>query len=734
MREQLVAEARRRVRSSWLKRGASRGRARLGRRHPRPRRADHRLRPPGADVQAAHPDAARPRPAQARCCSHPERPIQLVIAGKSHPADETGKQLIQQMVQFADDPEVRHRIVFLPNYDIAMAQYLYPGCDVWLNNPLRPFEACGTSGMKAALNGGLNLSILDGWWDEWFDGENGWAIPTADGVEDPERRDDLEAAALYDLIENQVAPRFYDRDDDRPAAALDLAMMTHTLHDARPEGPGQPHGARLHRAALRARGRAPGWALNGADVRRCPRPRGLQGQGARGLAERAVDHVESSGVSDSPAGRRHAARARLRLARTGSTPDDVEVQVVHGRVNDADELRDVERRAAGPRRVLRGRPAPVRGRPRRCARTGVVRLHRAGAAAARRPGQHAPSSAWSPTPDADRPTRPRPRPGVRALRRRRRPCSGPRTARQAGRRTTRGRPRASAWSTRVAAAYRRGRAARRRCPRAARTPSTQGAAGQRDLGSSGPPPCRTTSSERSSTVRRRRGTSAACGVPGRPSGRRPSAGRRRRTRPGRSCRPSWRGLAGEELRAGAAPACSRRSRERGAGSSRAGPPASGSRSQSSQRDLVVLAVGVVVAALGAAQLVAGVEHRHAGRQQQGAEQVADRPARAAPAIVRVVGRALDAVVPRPVVVAAVAVALAVGLVVLVVVRRQVGEREAVVRGDEVDRGDRARGRGAPNRSCDPASRVASSRTPWPVLAVGLARARRAARRSARASR
>ena len=91
------------------------------------------------------------------------------------------------MVKFADDPEVRHRIVFLPNYDIAMAQYLYPGCDVWLNNPLRPFEACGTSGMKAALNGGLNLSILDGWWDEWFDGENGWAIPTADGVEDPDR-------------------------------------------------------------------------------------------------------------------------------------------------------------------------------------------------------------------------------------------------------------------------------------------------------------------------------------------------------------------------------------------------------------------------------------------------------------------------------------------------------------------------------------------------------------------
>ena len=129
---------------------------------------------------------------------HPERPIQIVVAGKSHPADDGGKALIQQLVKFADDPAVRHRIVFLPDYDIGMARYLYWGCDVWLNNPLRPLEACGTSGMKAALNGGLNLSIRDGWWDEMYDGENGWAIPSADGV-DADRRDDIEAAGLYSL-------------------------------------------------------------------------------------------------------------------------------------------------------------------------------------------------------------------------------------------------------------------------------------------------------------------------------------------------------------------------------------------------------------------------------------------------------------------------------------------------------------------------------------------------------
>ena len=109
--------------------------------------------------------------------THPERPVQLVIAGKSHPADDEGKRLIQQLVQFAQQPEVRERIVFLPDYDIGMAELLYPGCDVWLNNPLRPLEACGTSGMKAALNGALNLSILDGWWAEYSDDDNGWVDP-----------------------------------------------------------------------------------------------------------------------------------------------------------------------------------------------------------------------------------------------------------------------------------------------------------------------------------------------------------------------------------------------------------------------------------------------------------------------------------------------------------------------------------------------------------------------------
>ena len=163
----------------------------------------------------------------------PHRPVQLVVAGKAHPADDGGKALIQQIVRFADDPAVRHRIVFLPDYDMSMARYLYWGCDVWLNNPLRPLEACGTSGMKSALNGGLNLSIRDGWWDELYDGANGWAIPTADGVDDPHRRDDLEANALYELLATQVAPAFYDRTDGVPHRWVEL--VRHTLTTLRPQ-------------------------------------------------------------------------------------------------------------------------------------------------------------------------------------------------------------------------------------------------------------------------------------------------------------------------------------------------------------------------------------------------------------------------------------------------------------------------------------------------------------------
>ena len=268
----------------------------------------------------------------------PERPIQLVIAGKSHPADDGGKQLIQQMVAFADDPDIRHRIAFLPGYDIGMARYLYWGCDVWLNNPLRPLEACGTSGMKAALNGGLNLSIRDGWWDEWFDGQNGWAIPTADGVSDPDRRDEVEARAIYDLLSTQVLPRFYESARDGVPARW-VEMVRHTLRETGPK----VLATRMVRDYVQA-----------LYVPAAGSARAMAADGYRPAREEAawrshllsnwptvrVAHDEATGAGDTPEiGSTLALRAEVELP--GLAPGDVEVQAAYGRVDDADGLHEV---------------------------------------------------------------------------------------------------------------------------------------------------------------------------------------------------------------------------------------------------------------------------------------------------------------------------------------------------------------------------------------------------------
>jgi starch phosphorylase len=139
-----------------------------------------------------------------------DRHVQFVFAGKAHPADTPGKELIQKIEQFARKANVRHRFVFVADYDIAIAREMYHGCDVWLNTPRRPLEACGTSGMKAALNGSLNCSILDGWWDECYSPGNGWAIPSVEDDPDLERRDERECASLFSVLEDQVIPKFYE--------------------------------------------------------------------------------------------------------------------------------------------------------------------------------------------------------------------------------------------------------------------------------------------------------------------------------------------------------------------------------------------------------------------------------------------------------------------------------------------------------------------------------------------
>jgi glycogen phosphorylase len=333
MRQNLIADVRKRLRTSWLERGAT----------------DAEL---GWINEVLDPDVltigfARRVPSYKRLTlmlSDPERlrailldekrPVQLVIAGKSHPADDGGKRLIQRIVEFADDPEVRHRIVFLPNYDISMAELLYPGCDVWLNNPLRPLEACGTSGMKAALNGALNLSILDGWWDEWFDGQNGWAIPTADGVADPDRRDDLEAQALYDLLEGSVAQLFYDHADGLPRNWI--SNVRHTLATLGPKVLAsrmvQDYVQKLYMPAAQA-----GRAMAANDLKAAKAMASWKRQVRESWHEVRVEHVESHGIAGVPQlGQRMSVRAFISLG--SLKPQDVDVHLVAGRVSADDAL------------------------------------------------------------------------------------------------------------------------------------------------------------------------------------------------------------------------------------------------------------------------------------------------------------------------------------------------------------------------------------------------------------
>ncbi|MCW2686800.1 MAG: hypothetical protein JWR37_1690, partial [Mycobacterium sp.] len=271
-----------------------------------------------------------------------KNPVQLIVAGKSHPADDGGKALIQQVVRFADRPEVRHRIAFLPDYDMSMARLLYWGCDVWLNNPLRPLEACGTSGMKSALNGGLNLSVRDGWWDEWYDGENGWEIPTADGVADETRRDDLEASALYNLLEQSVTPKFYER-DERGVPPRWVEMVRHTLQTLGPkvlasrmvrdytEKYYAPAAQSLRNTieAGKAKGKVDFSAARDlADYRQ---------RAQEAWPKIQITDVDSTGLPDTPLlGSELTLTANVALA--GLHPDEVAVQAVLGRVDATDAL------------------------------------------------------------------------------------------------------------------------------------------------------------------------------------------------------------------------------------------------------------------------------------------------------------------------------------------------------------------------------------------------------------
>ena len=156
-----------------------------------------------------------------RLLTDSKRPVQIIMAGKAHPQDGPAKELIRKVVHFANREEVRHRVMFIQGYDIGVARMMLQGCDVWLNTPRRPLEACGTSGMKAIANGVLNFSTLDGWWDEAYDQNYGWAIGRGETYEDHHLQDEVESRDIYNLLEREIVPLFYDRGlDNLPSGWL----------------------------------------------------------------------------------------------------------------------------------------------------------------------------------------------------------------------------------------------------------------------------------------------------------------------------------------------------------------------------------------------------------------------------------------------------------------------------------------------------------------------------------
>ena len=214
----------------------------------------------------------RDRARLARLVKSEERPVLFLFAGKAHPADHPGQQVLREIKQLMLTPEFAGNVVFLEDYDLQLARWLVTGVDVWLNNPVAPLEASGTSGIKAAVNGRLNVSILDGWWAEGFDHDNGWGIPAAD-VQDPERRDALDAAAMLDAsrkrwcrcttraTQDGYSPEWVRRCKRAMMTVIPHFNMGRVVQDYAPGVyyPAAQHHERLMQNGAGGRGRAGSW-------------------------------------------------------------------------------------------------------------------------------------------------------------------------------------------------------------------------------------------------------------------------------------------------------------------------------------------------------------------------------------------------------------------------------------------------------------------------------------------
>jgi len=289
------------------------------------------------------------------------QPLQLVFAGKAHPADDLGKDMISQIVRFSRDPAVRHRIAFVEDYDISVARMLYQGCDVWLNTPRRPMEASGTSGEKAALNGALNCSILDGWWDEMFDGANGWAISSAEAISDVDHRDEVEANSLFEIIERQIIPLYYDRRGGRFPRAW-VGRIKASLRSLGPE----VMASRMVRDYFREMYEPIATQSDALASDGYARARALSAWKRRVVAAwpdvKVVDVESDTSQATVDLGGEREVTVEVHLG--SLTTDDVAVELLHGPVAAGDELSGTEIVRLQLSAPAGSRPEPVRYRGR----------------------------------------------------------------------------------------------------------------------------------------------------------------------------------------------------------------------------------------------------------------------------------------------------------------------------------------------------------------------------------
>ncbi len=334
-RERLVVFARKRLRVQLERRGATPSEV---------ARADEVLDPEALTIGFARRFATYKRGTLifrnlerlAAILNNKDRPVQIIFAGKAHPRDHGGKELIAEIVHVCRRPEFRRHMVFLEDYDINVARFLVQGVDVWLNNPRRPLEASGTSGMKVCINGGLNLSILDGWWCEAFGGDNGWAIGAGEEYTEGDRtyQDDIESRTMYDLLEQEIVPMYYNRSSD----GLPRGWINYMKQSIKTVCPVFNTNRQVEEytkicyvpSAIRYA------ELTSDNLKSAASLSNWRRKLLRDWSQVRVDHVEADGKDAMHVGAEFEVAARINLGTL--SPDDVEVQLFHGIIDNAGEI------------------------------------------------------------------------------------------------------------------------------------------------------------------------------------------------------------------------------------------------------------------------------------------------------------------------------------------------------------------------------------------------------------